>query len=247
MAAQSVRGAAVSPPEGGGGRALPALRFLSLLVVAAVVVTLVRVLVVQTFVIPSGSMEPTLEVGDRVVVSRLDYRLGDVQRGDVIVFDGQGVFDPPRPAARSALAEAGRAVADALGAPVGQRDYVKRVVGLPGERVTCCDAQRRITIDGVPLTEPYLAAGDDPSTVRFDIVVPPDRLWVMGDHRSESGDSRDHLGDPGGGTVPLDHVVGRVVSVWWPFGRAEGVGRVDALDPSSTPGAAGTPRQEAGP
>jgi signal peptidase I len=164
-------------------------------------------------------------------VSRLDYRLGAVRRGDVIVFDGEGVFDAPAVPARSTLAAAGRVVAAALGAPIGEYDYVKRVIGLPGERVTCCDAAGRITVDGRPLDERYLAAPvsatKPASSVPFDIRVPAGRYWVMGDNRDDSGDSRAHLGDPGGGTVPADHVVGRVVSIWWPWGRATGVGRTD--------------------
>jgi signal peptidase I len=210
-------------------------RAVVLLLVAGLVVAGVRVLFVQAFVIPSPSMRPLLDVGDRVLVSRIDYRVGDVRRGDVIVFDGEGVFDAPAKPARSPLAAAGRAVASALGSPIGEYDYVKRVVGLPGERVTCCDAAGRITIDGRPLTEGYLlrpaTASAPASSVPFDIRVPPGRLWVMGDNRDDSGDSRAHLGDPGGGTVPLDHVVGRVVSVWWPWGRATGVGRTDAWTP----------------
>jgi signal peptidase I len=193
-------------------------------------IVLVRLLLVQSFVIPSASMDPTLQIGDRVLVSRLG---SSVRRGDIVVFDGSGVFDPA-PTARSALASAGAAVAGALGAPVGRTDYVKRVVGLPGERVTCCDAQGRLTIDGRPLDEHYVHPGDAPSEVRFDIVVPPRRLFVVGDHRSDSGDSRYHLGDPGGGTVPMDHLVGRVVAVWWPLGRT-------ATVPRGTPSAAGTP------
>jgi len=123
---------------------------------------------------------------------------------------------------------AGRVVADALGAPIGEYDYVKRVVGLPGERVACCDAAGRVTIDGRPLEEPFLLRPAPASTMTFDVRVPPGRLWVMGDNRDDSGDSRAHLGDPGGGSVPLDHVVGRVVTIWWPWGRATGVGRTDA-------------------
>jgi signal peptidase I len=215
-----------APVEHDDGRLGPALRLLAWATAVVLSVVLVRLLLVQSFVIPSTSMEPTLEVGDRVIVLRLPGLTGSVERGDVVVFDGAGVFDDGPAPASSPLAAAGRAVARALGAPVGRSDYVKRVVGLPGERVTCCDPRGRLTVDGVPLDEPYLFDGDVPSELRFDVVVPPDRLWVMGDHRSESGDSRAHLGDPGGGTVPVDRVTGRVVAVWWPTGRAATVPRV---------------------
>lgn len=212
-----------------------AVRAFAVLVAAAVCLALIRVLLVQSFVIPSSSMQPTLSVGDRVLVSRMDYRFGGVHRGDVVVFDGDGVFHPPAPAPTSELARVGRGVASTLGVPVGEHDYVKRVIGLPGERVVCCDAQGRITVDGIALNERYVARGGIPSRERFDIVVPAGRLWVMGDNRSVSDDSRAHLGDPGGGTVPLDHVVGRVVALWWPLSRLGGVGRVDAeLSPQAT-------------
>jgi signal peptidase I len=204
-------------------------RVFAVIAIAALIVALVRVVFVQSFVIPSASMRPLLQVGDRVMVSRLDHRFGAVHRGDVIVFNGEGVFDPPADAARSGLAAAGRAVAGALGAPVGESDYVKRVIGLPGERIVCCDAARAITVDGRALAEQYLAGRGPASSLRFDIRVPAGRLWVMGDNRDDSGDSRAHLADPGGGTVPLDHVIGRVVTVWWPWGRATGVGRTDQL------------------
>lgn len=197
----------------------PALKTLGWVTAVVVSIVLVRLLLVQSFTIPSTSMEPLLEPGDRVVVSRLDALFGSVQRGDVVIFDGRGVFDPELGPGPSPVAAAGRAVAGALGAPVGESDYVKRVVGLPGERVTCCDPQGRITVDGVALDEPYVMPGEEPSEVRFDVRVPAGRLFVLGDHRSESGDSRSHLGDPGGGTVPLDKVVGRVVAVMWPFDR----------------------------
>ena len=97
---------------------------------------------------------------------------------------------------------------------------IKRVIGLPGDHVACCDAQGRVTVNGVPLTEQsYLYPGDAPSEIRFNIVVPPGRLWVMGDHRLISDDSRDHLGDPGGGTVPESAVVGRAFVIIWPPSR----------------------------
>ncbi len=245
MTADSVPDQATLPPSAPSQRqearsaTRSAARAFTVLVAAALTLALVRMLVVQSFVIPSASMEPTLMIGDRVLVSRMDYHFGAVHRGDVIVFDGDGVFDPPKAAPSSQLARAGLWFASALGAPVGEHDYVKRVIGLPGERVVCCDAEGRISVDGVALSEPYLATGAVPSRDRFDVVVPAGRLWVMGDNRSLSDDSRAHLGDPGGGTVPLDRVIGRVVAVWWPLSRFSGVGRVDAeLTAPTAPGTA---------
>jgi signal peptidase I len=200
-------------------------RVVVLLLVAGLVVFGVRSLLVQSFVIPSSSMWPLLAVGDRVLVSRLDYRVGDVRRGDVIVFDGEGVFDAPERPARTPLAALGREIAAAGGVPVSEYDYVKRVIGLPGERVVCCDPAGRIVIDGRPLDEPYLRRPSPAYSTPFDVRVPAGRLWVMGDNREDSGDPRAHRADPGGGTVPLDHVVGRVVSMWWPWERATGIGR----------------------
>jgi signal peptidase I len=207
-----------------------AVRWLGQFALAGVLLVVVRLVLVQSFVIPTTSMQPTLQAGDRVLVSRLDYRFGDVHRGDVIVFDGGGVFGPAQPVSSTTLFRVGQAVAAALGAPVGEHDYVKRVIGLPGDRVVCCDVAGRLTVNGTALSESYLPVGTEPSTVRFDVVVPQGRLWVMGDNREDSADSRAHLGDPGGGTVPLARVVGRVVTVWWPLNRLAGVGPVDATE-----------------
>ncbi|NJP52905.1 signal peptidase I [Streptomyces sp. SBST2-5] len=161
-------------------------------------------LVVRPFEIPSGSMEPGLRVGDRVLVNKLAYRFGaGPQRGDAIVFDGSGYF--------------------------GEADYVKRVVGVGGDHVVCCDQEGRIRVNGRAVDETgLLFPGDSPSTVRFDVVVPEGRLFVLGDHRAESRDSRDHLGSPGGGMIPEDRVIGRADGIVWPFGRAARLHRPDA-------------------
>ncbi len=181
-----------------------------------IMMTTVRGLMFQAFSIPSVSMEPTLHVGDRVLVNKLSYDVGSVQRGQVIVFDGAGSFVPERTDGPGPF---GR-ILGAIGLNNGEDDYVKRVIGLPGDRIQCCDAQGRLTVNGIPLDEPYLFEMDLPSRDRFDVLVPPGRVWVMGDHRSRSADSRAHLGDPGGGTVPMDKIVGRAVAIVWPLGRA---------------------------
>jgi signal peptidase I len=195
------------------------------LAIALLLVLLVRTFVVQTFSIPSDSMTPTLRPGERVLVWRVGA--GDVQRGDVIVFDGTGTFTDAPPAPQG-LAKVGAGVAGLLGFRPGESDFVKRVVGLPGDRITCCDAQGRLLVDGKPLEEPYVQPGDAASDVAFDIEVPQGRLWVMGDHRSDSVDSRSHLGSPGGGTIAVDDVIGRVVAITWPLDAVGTVGRGSA-------------------
>jgi signal peptidase I len=187
-------------------------------VIAFAVMLLVRALVVQTFSVPSGSMQETLEPGDRILVSRLQ-RGPSIERGDVVVFDGTDTWGKP---AGSDTASGPRQLLTSILAIVSLSsgaDYVKRVVGVPGDHVVCCDVDGRLTVNGVAVDEPYLYPGNPPSTTRFDVTVPAGKIWVMGDHRSASADSRSQMGKPGGGMVPLDDVVGRAWVRYWPLDR----------------------------
>lgn len=199
---------------------------------ALLVVLLVRGVLVQSFSVMSTSMQPTLEPGERILVSRV-HRGPSVTRGDVVVFDGDAAFGG-RPGS-GPLGQVMRSMASLFSLDTGT-DYVKRVIGAPGDRVACCDAAGSVTVNGMPLPEPYLYAGDAASTTRFDAVVPLGRIWVLGDHRSQSGDSRSRLGQPGGGMVALDDVIGTVWVRYWPVGR---LGTLSRPPDSPTPTGAG--------
>jgi signal peptidase I len=195
-----------------------------LLLIAFGLAFLVKTFLVQAFYIPSGSMENTLQVGDRVLVSKVVFHLRPITRGDVVVFNGVDSFTPevridePSSTLGKAVDWFGRTFGFA---PPDERDFVKRVIGIPGDHVVCCDARGQITVNGVALDETaYLYPDNKPSDTPFDVIVPPDRLWVMGDHRAASSDSRAHLGDPGGGFVPTDRVIGRAFAVVWPLSDA---------------------------
>ncbi len=203
--------------------------FVVILVAVLVAMALVKTFVIQPFAIPSGSMENTLQIGDRVLVSRSDYRFSAVQRGDIVVFDGSGIFTRTVPEGPGGVQGALHWLGESLGLadPPG-RIFVKRVIGLPGDTVQCCDGSGRITVNGVPIDEQsYLYPGDRPSELAFSVAVPPGAVWVMGDHRSVSADSRAHLGDPGGGMVPVDRILGRAVAVAWPLSRIGGLSRME--------------------
>jgi signal peptidase I len=223
-----------------------ALREVALIIVVALVLSaLVRTFLFQAFWIPSGSMEDTLLPDDRILVSKLTTQVSGIERGEVVVFEDPSDWLTPTPETGTALQRTIRDTLEFVGlAPArSDRDLVKRVIGVGGDRVVCCDAQGRITVNGQPLDETsYLYPGDKPSEESFDVTVPAGSLWVMGDHRSASGDSRFHLDDPAGPFVPEDRVVGRAMWVVWPFGRwstlpiPETFGSVPA--PSGTPTAA---------
>lgn len=201
------------------------VEFPLLIVGAFLVAFLVKTFLVQAFYIPSGSMEETLQVGDRVLVNKMVYRFRPIESGDIVVFDGTGSFisaEPVQPDLNPA-ARVVRFLGEIVGiAPPSDRDFIKRVIGVGGDRVVCCDDDGRLTVNGFPLQEDeYLYPGNPPSKQTFDVIVPADRLWVLGDHRSASADSRAHLGDPGGGMVPVDRVIGRAFAVVWPIDRAQ--------------------------
>jgi signal peptidase I len=206
------------PEDEGSERRSRSVRLAAPVAALVAALLLVSAFVVQPFLIPSSSMTPTLKVGDRVLVDKLSYRFGNHPgRGDVVVFDGTGSFVAEGATdgnpVTALLREAGAAFG--LVRPAGT-DYVKRVIGVGGDRVRCCDKRGRIEVNGVPVDERYLHPGDRPSRVPFDTEVPAGRLWMMGDHRDNSSDSRDHLGDPGGGTVPVGKVIGRAAWIGWP-------------------------------
>jgi signal peptidase I len=198
------------------------LRELPILVVIALALALViKTYAFQAYFIPSGSMQNTLAIGDKVLVNKIVYHLRSIHRGDVVVFNGQGSWNPgPPPSTPNPFDRLYHAVIGLFGAAPGQTDYIKRVIGTPGDHVACCDALGRVTVNGVPLNEKsYLYPGNAPSAMHFSITVPPGRLWVMGDHRAVSDDSRDHEGFPGGGTIPENEVVGRAFWIVWPPSR----------------------------
>jgi signal peptidase I len=195
-----------------------------LLGVAILVAVLVRAFVLQTFYIPSPSMEHTLNVLDRVLVNKLVYDFRDPKRGEIIVF---------------------KAPQDWQSGAEGE-DFIKRIIGTPGDHIMCCDPQERLTINGKSLDEPYIfkdADGNqDPAADRkFDITVPAGRLWVMGDHRSASGDSLEHYeetNDVQEATITEDSVIGRAFTVFWPVKRATWLSVPKGFDGIPAPSAA---------
>ncbi len=180
------------PKQRGGWRFL---RDLAIIVVVALIASfLVKTFLVRSFYIPSGSMENTLLIGDRVLVNELVPGAVPLQRGDVVVFTDPGGW---------------------LGTGQGD-DLIKRVIGLPGDRVSCCGSDGRLSVNGQEVDESYvvLAAGSDRVAANdFDVTVPKNHIWVMGDNRYESADSRAH------GSVPVDDVVGRAFITTWPVSR----------------------------
>lgn len=199
-----------------------------LLIIAFGLAVLIKTFLFQAFFIPSGSMEPTLHgctgcSGDRVLVNKIVYYFGDPEPGDIVVFEGPETWAPEVQIAEpanwfsSVLATLGRAIG--VGPP-NEKDYVKRVVAVGGQTVECCDANGRVLVDGVPVDEPYIVTDNPLASRSFEpITVPEGRLWVMGDNRAGSADSRSHRTDKYSGTVAVDDVIGKAAVIVWPFSR----------------------------
>jgi signal peptidase I len=199
-----------------------------LLVVAFVLALLVKTFLVQAFFIPSGSMEQTLHgcpgcTGDRVLVNKVPYWFGEPEPGEIVVFRGPDTWSPEVDVAEpsnwftGALLWLGRAVGVA---PPSEDDFVKRVIATAGQTVECCDEQGRVVVDGEPLDEPYIYENTPLESRAFSpVTVPEGRLWVMGDHRSASADSRSHVGDEYSGTIAVSDVIGKAAVIVWPLNR----------------------------
>ena len=229
------RHASEAPAKGSFFKELPFL-----VVIAFLLALLIKAFLVQAFYIPSGSMQQTLELRDRVLVNKLVYEFRGIHRGEVVVFNGLNSFTPETeiapPANGVQRVLRGLSGAIGVGAP-GEKDFIKRVIGVPGDRVACCiDGQVSVQAAGearpVALKEPYVfeddrmpfcAAGTGDALCPAGaegVLVPEGRLWVMGDHRGSSSDSRFHIDDENSGTVPQDKVIGRAFVIVWPLDRA---------------------------
>jgi signal peptidase I len=197
-----------------------ALREFPILVIVALAVSLlIKTFLVQFFYIPSGSMENTLQIQDRVAVNKLPFISRSISRGDVVVFrDPANWLPEPFTADENkviATIKEGLVTVGVLPNPAKQF-LVKRVIGVAGDNVICC-TNGKLTINGKETTEPYIFAGNKPSEMDFNVTVPEGKIWVMGDHRGSSADSRYHQDDVNNGFVPVDKVTGRVYAIIWPF------------------------------
>lgn len=205
------------------------LRDVAVILVAAIIISfLIKTFLIRSFYIPSESMLGTLRVNDRIIVNELEPKLMPVQRGDIVVFTDPGGWlkgselAPTTPSTGAAAVFEQVLSVVGLTAPDSKNHLIKRVIGLPGDRVACCNSIGQMTVNGVPLTEPYVLLPPGETKVSkdpFSVTVPKDSLWVMGDNRYNSRDSRYNQSDPGRGFVPYSAVVGRAILISWPANR----------------------------
>ena len=197
------------------------LREIPIIAISAIVVSLiVKTFFIHFFFIPSGSMENTLQIGDRIAVNKFANYFSDIKRGEVVVFRDPAQWlgeAPTETGSRPVVLMKEALVAVGILPDPAKQYLIKRVVGVGGDHVKCCDTQGHLVINGKSVNEPYIFAGNKPSESTFDITVPKGYIWVMGDHRAASADSRFHTDDIHKGMVPLADVTGRAVAVVWPF------------------------------
>ena len=196
-------------------------RELPILVVVALAVSLViKSFLVQFFYIPSGSMENTLQINDRVAVNKVPFISKSINRGDVVVFRDPDNWlpEPYTGDGNKYLAKIKEGFVAVGVLPNPAKQYlVKRVIGVAGDKVECCAKSKKLMINGVEIDEPYIFAGNSPSDTKFNVTVPEGKVWVMGDHRGASADSRFHQDDINQGMVPTSKVTGRVIGIIWPI------------------------------
>jgi signal peptidase I len=211
------------------GGVLTFLRDLLIIFVAALLVSfLVKTFLIRSFYIPSASMEDTLQINDRVIVNELVPNAVSLKRGDVVVFKDPGGWlageQLPNVTPSSPVGKAADWLLTQVGLGTGDSDdhLIKRVIGLPGDKVACCNDLGQMTVNGVPIKEPYikLPAGETrASGTDFSVTVPKGTIWVMGDNRYDSKDSRYNRDTPSKGFVPLSDVTGRAFVISWPTSR----------------------------
>lgn len=212
-------------------------RELPILVLTALVLTfLIQTFLARVYVIPSASMEPTLHgcpgcTDDRVLVDKLTYRFRSPRPGDVVVFRGTDSWgtESSSPRSNNVLVRGLQQAGSVIGlAPPDERDFVKRVIAVGGQTVQCCDKQNRVVVNGRPLNEPYAVfAGHEPQEEFSPVTVPQGNLWMMGDNRNNSADSRRHVADQFSGTIPLSNVIGKARVIVLPLSRWQGIADPD--------------------
>ncbi len=207
--------------EDDGGRGLLGWlkEIVTIVLIALLLSFLIKTFLFRAFFIPSGSMENTLQIDDRIFVNLLVPGPFELERGDIVVFEDTKNWLPPlEPHAEGSANWFNEAlIFVGLRPDESQQHLVKRIIGLPGDRVRCCDAEGRITINGTPIDEPYVYPGASPSDIPFDVTVPEGKIWVMGDHRNASADSREHRQGEGQGFVDIDDVEGKAGVIAWPL------------------------------
>lgn len=197
------------------------LRELPLIVVSALIVSIVvKTFLLHFFYIPSGSMENTLQVGDRIAVNKFGALFSEIKRGEVAVFadpdNWMGTSSASDESAVLGKIKSGLIIVGILPDPAKQY-LIKRVIGVGGDNVICCDANGKLQVNGSSIDEPYIYEDDKPSEMKFNVQVPNGFVWVMGDHRAASADSRFHPDSANNGMVPLSKVIGRATFIIWPL------------------------------